>query len=308
MKCHSIHLTLNNILKADPSRTTVLRAMFVRDMDKRFNALKRDIRISIVPNDCFGIQPGIQIFAPLPPKAFQFLRTPQKVAKFMQWMEQQEELGILERLVVPGSQGLEVPWTNTYIDSAYAKGIRHGNTALRKAGYGSTAIGAGQLLAHPIHADRVGIIHARTYEDLKSVTSVMNAQSRRLIAEGLTTGLARGIAEGKNPRLIAQELYKDVANRVDKIGKVRARMIARTEVLNAHNEAAMAQYERAQAEIGRVILVDISLGANPCEICIGLEQEGPYPLHEARGLVPAHPNCVCVTIPVKRSRSERLAA
>lgn len=303
-RCHQFNITLNTALRADPSHTTVLRARFMRDMNRRWNALLRDMRISIIRNDCFGIQPDvIRIFTPIPSKAFEFVRTSQKVSLFMEWLQLQEDAGILQIIRRPGV-GIEAAWTDIYIESAYAKGVRKGYTELNRAGY-QTQLPLGGVraaMAHPIHADRIGIIYSRTYEDLKSVTSVVNAQSRRLIAEGLTSGLARGMAEGKNPRVIARELYKDVANRVNVIGKVRARAIARTEVLNAHNEALHAQYELTQTQLGELIFVDISLGANPCPICIGLENDGPYPLDVSRGLVPAHPNCVCIIIPVRRKR------
>lgn len=304
MRCHQFNMTVNTAHRADPSQTTMLRARFISDVNRRWNALLRDTRISIINNDCFGIQPDVlRTFSPLPTKAFEFVRTPQKVSLFMEWLQLQEDAGILQIIRRPGF-GVESAWSDVYIESAYAKGIRKGYTELNKAGY-QTQLPLGGVraaMAHPIHADRVGIIYSRTFEDLKSVTSVTNAQTRRLIAEGLTSGLARGVAEGKNPRMIARELYKDVANRVDKIGKVRARMIARTEVLNAHNEALHAQYELTQTQLGELIFVDISLGANPCPICIDLESGGPYPLDVSRGLVPAHPNCVCIIIPVRRKR------
>jgi hypothetical protein len=301
----------------------MLRERFVADVNRRFAALKRDIRLSIVDEDCFGIQPQVmriytlestiirrtlRVASPTPRKAFEFVRTPQKVSRFMTWLEEQEALGVLERVHRPGTLTVESAWTDTYIDSAYQRGIRQGRAELRKIGVSIPTLeevpgGVGALMNQPLHADRVGIIFSRTYEDLKSVTNVMNAQSRRMIERGLTSGLARGIAEGKNPRRIARELYADVANRVNKIGITRTRMIARTEVLNAHNEALDAEYQRAEREIGLPILVDVSLGANPCDICVGLYEDGPYPLAEARGQLPAHPNCVCVHIPrIDRSK------
>ena len=303
-------INVNTVLSSDPSRTIMLRRQFVAQMNRRFRALKVDIRISIVDDDCFGIQPDVfRILASAGQKAFEFVRTPQKVSMFMDWLEKQEDVGILQKVIRPGAIGVESAWSDVYIDSAYAKGMRRGRTELQRAGYPvptfeQTPGGLAGTMNQPIHADRIGIIYSRTFEDLKSVTQAMNAQVRRKIADGLTVGLARGLAEGKNPRVIARELYKNVADRVDKIGITRARMIARTEVLNAHNEALMAQYEQAEKDIGRPVMVDVSTGANPCDICVGLAASGPYPLAEARGMLPAHPNCVCVHIPVGKGRTK----
>jgi SPP1 gp7 family putative phage head morphogenesis protein len=191
-----------------------------------------------------------------------------------------------------------------FIESAYAQGIRRSNQELRRAGYPVAPIesipgGLRATISPPIHADRLAVLYTRTFEDLKSVTQFTNAQIRRRIADGLTTGLSRGLAEGKNPKVIARELYKDVANRIDKIGKVRARMIARTEVIRAHHVAAIQEYRRAQVE-GIIIDVEWLTAGNPCPICADLAARGPYKVDEVESLIPVHPNCRCTTRPIPR--------
>lgn len=302
-------LTLNLVSQRDPTRTTGLRQRFVRQMNRRFEDLKRLIRISIVDNDCFAIQPRETFVSlqALPARAFEFQRTEAKVAGFMAWLEEQEQLGILEKVYRPGLRpSVGAAWTDLYIDSAYRQGIRRGQQELRRAGYPvspweTVPGGISAVMSQPIHADRVTVIYSRTFEDLKSVTQVMNSQIRRQIADGLTSGLARGLAEGKNPKVIARELYKDVANRVDKIGKVRARAIARTEVIRAHHVASIQEYRRAEVE-GVMVKAEWLLGGGACPICEGLAADGPYTLDQIEGMIPAHPNCRCTTIPVMRRR------
>jgi len=303
------YLALNLASRLDPTRTTSLRLRFMRQINKRFDALKRDIRISIVDRDCFGIQPEelILVMAATPARAFEFQRTEVKIAGFMAWLEEQERLGILEMAYRHGIVGLaETPWTDVYIDTAYRQGIRRGGQELRRAGYAvpdweAVPGGIGSVMAQPIHAERIAVIYSRTYEDLKSVTQFTNAQVRRQIADGLTSGLARGLAEGKNPKVIARELYKDVVNRVDKIGKVRARMIARTEIIRAHHVASIQEYRRAEAE-GIIIMVEWLTGGNPCAICAEMGAGGPYKLEAVEGMIPVHPNCTCCTRPIPRVR------
>jgi len=99
------------------------------------------------------------------------------------------------------------------------------------------------------------------------------------------------MAEGKNPRTIARELYKDVKNRVDKIGKVRSRMIARTEIVRAHHIANIQEYRQAEVE-GVKVQAEWVTGAGACPICIGLAEDKVYTLDEIEALIPAHPNCV----------------
>lgn len=302
--CHqppSGGMRLNAALAADPSRTTMLKAAFIRDFNRRFRSLLKLIRISIIDNDAFGIDNQPATLAAIPKRAFQFDTAHSKAVKFMDWLYQQEDEGILQIIHRPGVA--DKPWTNKYIDSAYQRGIRNSDAWLKQVGTGGSITmqlpgSLPQAIQGPIHAGRIATIYTRTFEALKTVTDVMNVQVQEQIVKGLTEGLAQGLAEGKSPRVIARELYKNVEDRVDKIGKVRARMIARTEILNAHNVAVLSEYELAEQMIGKVVMVDVSLGANPCEICIDLEAGGPYTRLIADGQLPAHPNCVCVHIPV----------
>jgi SPP1 gp7 family putative phage head morphogenesis protein len=79
---------------------------------------------------------------------------------------------------------------------------------------------------------------------MKGVTEAMNGY--------LSRELALGMAGGQSPYAIARRINE----RVDKIGIVRARMIARTEIIQSHNEAALNEYERAEIEIGETVKVE----------------------------------------------------
>ena len=313
LKRIALRSTINQVFQTDPTRTLTLRRRFMAEMDKRFRALKRDIRISILDRDCFGIQPSVlRTLTPTGWKAYEFKRDHEKIQAFMAWLEEQQEMGILEIIRRPGVHGgLDTPWTDVFIDSAYTRGIRRGRAELRAAGYAVPDLeampgGMGALMNQPFHADRIAAIYSRTYEDLKTVAQEMNAQIRRKITDGLTTGLSRGLAEGKNPRTIARELVKDVHNRVDKIGITRARMIARTEVIRAHHVANIAEYEQADAEMDVEVKAEWSTaGFAVCPICVEFQIGSPYKLKQIEGLIPAHPNCRCVAIPTPMEKKGR---
>jgi hypothetical protein len=298
-------VALNNAFRIDPTRTATLRQRFAADMTRRFNRLKKDIRTSIVDHDCFGIQPDVLPGLAAAPaklsaaafKAFDFARSADKVAAFMAWLQEQVDAGILELIRRPTVRfgTTQTPWTDIYIESAYQKGIKRARAELAKAGYpvGSWDTipgGIGALMNQPFHAERVAAIYTRTFEDLKTVTQVMDAQTRRLIADGLTTGLARGLAEGKSPLDIARALVKDVENRVDKIGITRARLIARTEVIRAHHVATIAEYRQASEEIQVAVVAEWeTAGFDVCPICEEMALAGPYSLDQIEGMIPAHP-------------------
>jgi len=259
----------------------------------------------------------IHALATVPERAFAFETTDEKIKKFMAWLEEQENLYILSEgreglliIIRPGIISGNKPWTNIFIDSAYSQGIKRAREELRRAGYDIASFeafprGIGGLMNQPFHAERVAVIYTRTFEDLKTVTQFMNGQTRRLIADGLTTGLAQGMAEGKGPMQIARELVKDVANRVDKIGITRARMIARTEVMRAHHVANIAEYRQAEAEMQVTVEAEwLTAGYDVCPECEDLERK-VFTLDEIEGMLPRHPNCRCVARPVVKSEKEK---
>lgn len=73
----------------------------------------------------------------------------------------------------------------------------------------------------------------------------------------------------------------------------RAEMIARTEHARAVNTGTIQAY----TNMG-VTEVEIINGADPCDDCIELANNSPYPLKEGMDLLVAHPNCTCAYAPV----------
>jgi len=99
--------------------------------------------------------------------------------------------------------------------------------------------------------------------------------------------LVDGFAEGESmPKLASRvrSIFKDCSER-------RSLVIARTEVIAASNEGALEGYKASG-------LVDKAefYPADACEVCMVLV--GEYPLDEAHGMIPVHPNCRCCWLPV----------
>lgn len=301
---------VNTGFRFDPTRTTGLRARFVREMLRRFGDLSKLMRLSIVDNDVFAIIPrdSLIALAALAPRAYEFKRAPEKVQAFMDWLKVQEAAGVLQTSLRPtarfGGGFVETAWMNTFIETAYQQGIRAAREKLRREGVDIPAFselpggGISALMNQPFHADRVGLIYSRTFEDLKTVTSVMDAQIRQRLSEGLTTGLARGIAEGKNPRRIGKELFESLNDRVEHIGEARATLIARTEIIRAHHVATITEFRQAGIEGVRVKGEWLTAGdGRVCPICEGLEGK-IFSLDEIEPMIPRHPQCRCTALPV----------
>lgn len=298
-------LTANGVIQGDPTHTLTLRRAFVRAMERRFTKLQKDIEESIVDNDAFGFSLGTQRLAfqkAAEPFDFAVGTTADKIDGFMTWLREQEQAYILsggvrglQIIQRPGTGGINVAWTDTYIQSAYQKGILRARTELRKAGRDipteptRIAGGLNAVFNQPIHVDRLAVLYTRTFEDLKTVTEAMNSQVRRELAEGLTSGLAQGISEGKSPRVIARELTKKLNDRVEKIGKVRARQIARTEIIRAHHVATIQEYKRYGVAGVEILAEWVTAGFEVCKRCQAMEGK-IFTLEEIEPLIPLHPS------------------
>ena len=293
--------SVNAIFRTDPTRTLTLRNKFSAEMKKRFVKLKGLINTSILENDCFGLNIDYQtesfkFNAAIPDQQFAFLRDPQKVPAFMEWLKQQEDDIVLE--VLPGNQlgqAVEGAWTNQYIQSAYQKGMLRGrqevigNTITGYEDippYGSQYGSLQKAFNSPFHADKVGLIYTRAFNGLKGITNEMDKQ--------ISNVLAQGISEGWNPKKLAS----DLTDRVGKIGITRATILARTEVIRAHHVAMVQEYKNWGVTGVQVQAEWTTAGdKRVCSLCSSLQGK-IYTLEQIEPLIPKHPQCRCLALPV----------
>jgi SPP1 gp7 family putative phage head morphogenesis protein len=270
-------------------------------MYSRFRALKGAIRHAIVDQDALGLRDRPENQAePTPPgsQAFAFSRDPLKVDEFMGWLEEQEQKGVLETIQSDERQlgRAKAPaWTDTYVQSAYRQGVERGRQELQGAGYQAMDIeeqgGIDAAMTAPFHADRLGLMYTRAFNGLKGITFQMNQEISRELTEGL--------ARGENPLEMARRLNK----RVD-VSLSRARTLARTETIRAHHVATIQEYKNWGAEGVQVQAEWHTAGdARVCERCRAL-QGRVYHLDEIEEMIPLHPNCRCIALPVDKTGEE----
>lgn len=325
--CHNNHRT-NTIqigINGDPTRTLTLRDRFAREMSVRFDRLVSVLIDSVATNDAFGLNnttPRLTVQTAAQPNQFAFPRSADKVEAFMLWLSQQNEeyilsggtRGIRTTTRLGGASAAEAAWTSIYIESAYQKGIKRGRAELRKAGvdipdFGDT-LGRDPIAVafnQPFHADRVGLLYTRTFNDLKGVTTAMDTQISRVLAQGL--------ADGRNPRELGQMLRRVITGAGEDLGvldtlgrwipaKRRAQLIARTEVIRAHHSANIQEYRQAGI-LGVTVQAEwLTAGdGRVCQTCLELSRRdngfgpGIYTLDMVEGLIPVHAQCRCVALP-----------
>ena len=323
MECNCLHnhshkLTINKAFKADPTKTLTLRKRFVAEASRRMRQISKEIITSVYVNDAFGLDSGspqIKTLAAAQAGEFAFAKSADKTRAFLRWLKEQQKIYLLtggkKGLVVYGEVTIanyENLWANSYIQSAYQKGIWRARQELKKAGMaipqfeglmpGQDEIALAFNL--PIHTDRVASLYLRTYNDLAGITHAMDQQMSRVFASG--------ILDGRNPLEVSRTLTAVIEGGGKSLGltdvlgryiptKRRAEMLARTEIIRAHHEANITEYERAGVQGVTIRAEWLTAGDDKvCEICSGLEGQ-VFSLEEIRPMIPAHPNCRCVAIP-----------
>lgn len=303
-------LRSNRRVRRDPTQTTVLRRKYAIAHRKRFRAISALIHETIVDNDAFLLERDLSVFqaTPLPlplpdPTAaqpFEFTRTADKINAFMRWLRQATDLEILEIIEREGRQVVERrAWQDLYIRQGYARGVAQADAKLRATGLQidtpSTPRWIEQnVLSMPRHADALGILYTRNFQELEGITAAMD--------QAISRELTAGFSQGLGPRQIARQL----ADRVDKIGIHRANLLARTEIVNAHAESTLNRFEDFGVEQVAGFAEFATAGDNRvCQRCRDIESgdafglgPGIYPIQRARGLIPVHPQCRCSWWPI----------
>ena len=280
------------VTNADPTRTVGIRARFMADDTRRYRNLMAAIRVSVVDRDVLGLgapqMPMGLVATPADPTDFVFLRDPEKMTQFMSWLDEQEAASVLE--IIPGPTGPE-PWSNQYIRGSYQKGLADSLAKLKRKGVDvpSTVLpGRGNVIGifnQPFHQERVQLIYQRVFSELEGVTKAMDAR----ISEVLASGMIEGISPN--------EMARRMNDRVDKIGLTRSKLVARTEVVETYNQAAVGEYRRASAIIGEEILVEWFTAEDERVRSSHRARHGKIFTQEEFLQLIGEPNCRCAGLP-----------
>lgn len=307
---HEPILAFNEQYKYDPTRTTALRNMFSSKIRARFEETRVEIKKAIVEQDVLALQPVNNLTANQPGyRQFDFPTDSRKVEEFMKWIEKLIEQNILTTTTIPQLGGaISQRWTDVFILDSYKRGVIRARQEMRKVNSSIPSIeqtgGIEVSMSTPFHADRVGLLYIRTYEDLKGITSQMSTQISRVLSQGMI--------DGDNPRLIARKLNYVISGMGESLGttdtlgrfipaKRRAEMLARTEIIRAHHKAMVQEYRNWGISGVRVLAEFRTAGdRRVCDRCQSMEGN-IYTLDQAENLIPVHPLCRCIILPFENS-------
>lgn len=280
----------------DPTRTKSLRSDYSGKLFKRFRETKGDIRTAVVDLDVFGLSDGPpRMLADLPDRgAFQFKTNPEKIKAFQDWLDTAFKQNVLEP-----ADSLSGQWQGDYVRRSYASGVKQATRFLKKAGVPVEEEPMQRVFNTPIHKRKLRMLYKRNFDALQKITRAVDGDISRILTGGLS--------QGWNPRRMASKLNEQV----DDIGIVRARTMARTEVVHAHNEAALNRYEELGVKEVTAKVEWLTAGdSRVCPRCLSMRGTR-YTVEEAHGILPLHPNCRCTWLPLPktfRSKMDNQAA
>ena len=273
--CNCLHA--NSARTTDPSRTIGLRRQFEAEVRRRFVAVRKALRAE-VPKVMRGVVVN---------RSYDFPSSQVRKAVFMDWFEGVINKEILDGMMdAPASEIRQRAWTNKYAQRAYSRGLNRAASQMSAGGATVRPTYPTNALRRGFHRDRLETAYTRAFNDLKDITSEMSDQIGDVLAQSL--------ADGRH----VNEAARMLSDRVNKIGITRARLLARTEVINAHAEAQLNAFEDAGLSGVQLDPELVTAGdTRVCEIC-----EDAARLHytpsAAHGMIPLHPNCRCAWAPV----------
>jgi SPP1 gp7 family putative phage head morphogenesis protein len=288
----------------DPTRSTMLRNIFVRDSNRRFNKLVVAVRTAIQRDDVFGLSMQINERLSTPGKnAYINLSDSQKIERFIQWLEEKFDETILEISLINALNNINTgAWTDSYIQTAYKKGIIRARSEMKKLGKSFSSIETiDNILLYPEHLNRMSMLFRNVFNEYKGIASTMETLISRLLSEGFVSGLSsKQLAD----RIVAiiDGSGVGVAGVVDSTGrfipgKRRAEILIRTEITRAHHLSSIQEYRNQGVTSTKVLAEFVSMNdERVCSLCENLNGN-IFTLNEIESIIPVHPQCRCFAQP-----------
>lgn len=269
----------------DPTKTLTLRRNYEGQFASRWGEVRRASRALVVEDNAFGIgEDGDRITALA---KYQFATVPDRVAAYQAWFAQQVNRSLFDgNLSKSYDEAADRFFGNSFANTAYRRGIINGAGQIKSAGGRVASSFVEGAVTRDKHLEALKRLNMRAFDDLQGISAAASKQIGNTIATGLveqwsTAAIAAAISE-----------------RIDKIGIQRSRLIARTEIISAFNEAELNTYD--DAGLAGVMLEPELLTAGDnrvCELCEAAARV-KYTVATARGVLPLHPNCRCTWLPV----------
>lgn len=246
-------------LSVDPTRTLTLRRGFESDMKRRFSFLSRAVRTKI--------ESGVV-----------------DVDELSSWLDSQVEIILLSVNYARSVFSLAPSgrWTDRYIQLAYNRGMTRATVELNRVGIQTRNLRVN--VRGPLGS--LSILMSKVYAELRGIAQVVKQKIIRTFSDGL-------LAETPTSKLAAR-----ISKVIKGVFVSNARPLTHAEIVRAHHNAMMDEYEKYGISQFRVRAEWVTAGdGNVCSRCADMEGR-VFSLDEIRELIPYHPFCRCLALPI----------
>jgi SPP1 gp7 family putative phage head morphogenesis protein len=236
-------------LSSNPTRTRTIEENWLRDINRRWKRFTKNTTKALISLNADGnISSDVLIN-----KGADFVLSASQQRTFMAFMQSQIDQLLMGTPEPPN-------WQAQYQIQSYQRGIDSTRQSLISQGIdivltpeeaisaqglqpftATPSLGGGTVTA-PIHQDALQFLYTRSYDKLKGWTDDMATQTRQILFDGVSQG--KGI----------DDVVRDMVDRIN-VSRTRARVIARTETIQAYQQSSTNEAERASIEIGSEILL-----------------------------------------------------
>jgi 16S rRNA G966 N2-methylase RsmD len=216
----------------DPTGADSKERGAINDFAKRMNLIYRNM-LEILNRQSYTVVTINAAKLEINASRYDFNLSPEILANMSQEIQDMIEAILLQG----GEQNL---WfLNSYVIPAAIQGTAqsHANLTIQSEAYARAKPSLDYILTSPPYQKRIGLLRAREFEEMKNLSNRTTDVMRRTLSEGM--------ALGKNPRVISQDLQDATA-----LSKNRANLVARTEVPGALRRARMDEDEAASVDLG----------------------------------------------------------
>ena len=288
-------------LNRDPTRTITLRNRATAQINRRFDRISLFVRRLLTEQDFLG---GLE--DPLSGRSSaQSAGVTERLKAFNRLLAVQLSQHVFdgffsaEQLEAPpespiepiinieqfGVDGNRQFWLNVFLGAGYLSGVQAARNALRRVLEAAGFVPSDSPWNNPAHIDRMNQIYERSFNNLRGVTDRMS--------ELMVEELGLGILQGESIDKIVRRLIKVV----ESLGKVRARLIARTEIVRAHAMANIEEASQFEVNSGEEVRMRWHTSLDGRERDTHRTRHNKvYTRQEAVGLI-GEPNCRCSVSP-----------
>ena len=152
--------------EGDPTRTAPISSKYAQRLRGAYGRLNAFMREAIADEDIFNLNTDVLADFEEPP-VFQYARDEEKITLFLDWLERQEERGVLE---VIGRD------SNPFVRQAYSRAVQDADQLLNAEGVDVAEQDLQAIFNTPVHRQALQDLYTRNFEALADVNAAMNEQ------------------------------------------------------------------------------------------------------------------------------------